>query len=87
MLLTGLDVVAVGTRIRFTASNSDLKTDAAITTDAGLGHEELPLDWALLSPGNVNLQALNNLGSKSLDEQVGREEQMFSVMILRILSY
>ncbi|KFA75667.1 hypothetical protein S40288_08561 [Stachybotrys chartarum IBT 40288] len=57
-------------------------SDAAITTDAGLGHQELPLDWALLSPGNVNLQALDNLGSKSLDEQVGREERMCSVMAI-----
>jgi len=54
---------------------------ATITTDAGLGYKTLnlgtglggasdPSPWALLSPGNVNLYKLNNLGSTSLNDEV-----------------
>lgn len=43
---------------------------ATITTDAGLGSVQLPHEWALLSPGNVNWNYLQNLGSISLNEQV-----------------
>ncbi|VUC29974.1 unnamed protein product, partial [Clonostachys rosea] len=43
--------------------------DATITTDAGLGHSEVPVEWALLKPGNVNWVALQNLGHVSLNEQ------------------
>ncbi|KAI8237192.1 putative feruloyl esterase [Colletotrichum sp. SAR 10_96] len=41
---------------------------ATITTDAGLGNAEDASPWALLSPGNVNLYALQNLASVSLDD-------------------
>lgn len=43
---------------------------ATITTDAGLGNAQVPRTWALLSPGNVNWHALQNLASSSLNEQV-----------------
>jgi hypothetical protein len=41
---------------------------AASTTDAGLGIAQDASPWALLSPGNVNLYLLNNLGSVSLND-------------------
>jgi hypothetical protein len=46
---------------------------ATITTDAGL--LGAPYSWALLSPGNVNLHLLQNLGSVSLNDQVGGATQ------------
>lgn len=42
---------------------------ASITTNAGISETGYSNDWALLSPGNVNLYALHNLGSVSLEEQ------------------
>ncbi|KAI1416400.1 Tannase/feruloyl esterase [Hypoxylon sp. FL1857] len=63
----------------WTAGRSDLASSmmsgavgegyATITTDAGLGSAQSPHGWALLSPGNVNWNALHNLGSVSLYEQ------------------
>ncbi|KAI4660213.1 uncharacterized protein J4E79_006018 [Alternaria viburni] len=41
----------------------------ASTTDAGLGSSPIPDPWALNSPGNVNLYAIQNLASKSLHDQ------------------
>jgi hypothetical protein len=41
----------------------------ASTTDAGLGASQGPEPWALNSPGNVNLYALQNLASVSLKDQ------------------
>ncbi|KAI0803634.1 putative feruloyl esterase [Xylaria sp. FL0064] len=47
---------------------------ATITTDAGLGDSMDPSTWALLSPGNVDLYDLQNLGSVSLSDEaeIGR---------------
>ncbi|KAK2009001.1 tannase and feruloyl esterase [Colletotrichum eremochloae] len=42
---------------------------ATITTDAGLGNAQTASSWALLSPGNVNLYALQNLASVSLEDE------------------
>lgn len=42
---------------------------ATITTDAGLGSAAVASLWALLSPGNVNLYALQNLASVSLNDE------------------
>lgn len=42
---------------------------ASITTNAGISETGYATDWALLSPGNIDLNALNNLGSVSLREQ------------------
>lgn len=39
------------------------------TTDGGLGAALSPDPWALNSPGNVNLYALQNLASKTLNDQ------------------
>jgi hypothetical protein len=46
---------------------------ATSTTDAGLKMQPdmQPDSWALASEGNPNLYALNNLGSASLNDQVG----------------
>jgi hypothetical protein len=41
---------------------------ATATTDAGLGDSSF-IDWALISPGNTNLYALQNLGSVSLNDE------------------
>ena len=41
----------------------------ATTTDGGLGTATSPDPWALNSPGNVNLYALQNLASRSLSDQ------------------
>ncbi|KAF4624789.1 hypothetical protein G7Y89_g13380 [Cudoniella acicularis] len=41
---------------------------ATITTDAGLGSASDPTNWALLSPGNLNLYNLQNLASVSLND-------------------
>ncbi|KAH7406700.1 Tannase/feruloyl esterase [Phaeosphaeria sp. MPI-PUGE-AT-0046c] len=41
----------------------------ATTTDAGVGTEPIPDTWALNSPGNVDLYALQNAGSVSLKDQ------------------
>lgn len=48
---------------------------ATITTDAGLGYSERSRDWALVSPGNVNLYLLQNLGSVALADEaaIGKE--------------
>ncbi|KAJ9210229.1 hypothetical protein DTO166G4_8157 [Paecilomyces variotii] len=42
---------------------------ATTSTDAGLGSASEPAVWALKSPGNVNLEALHNLGYRSLNDQ------------------
>jgi len=42
----------------------------ATTTDAGIGTDSVPDAWALNSPGNVDLYALQNAGSVSLKDQV-----------------
>ncbi|KAH7303832.1 Tannase/feruloyl esterase [Stachybotrys elegans] len=42
---------------------------ATSTTDGGFGHSQTPIPWALLSPGNVNLYALQNMGSVTLRDQ------------------
>ncbi|KAI0426737.1 tannase and feruloyl esterase [Xylaria sp. FL1042] len=42
---------------------------ATITTDAGLGDSMDPSTWALLSPGNVNMYNIQNLGSVSLSDE------------------
>ncbi len=41
---------------------------ATAGTDAGLGSEVTPVNWGLVSPGNPNLNLLENLGSTSLNE-------------------
>lgn len=41
---------------------------STISTDAGLGTAVYPTDWALLSPGNVNLYLLQDLASVSLND-------------------
>jgi S-formylglutathione hydrolase FrmB len=41
---------------------------STISTDAGLGSQVEPTDWALVSPGNVNLYLLENLASVSLND-------------------
>lgn len=46
---------------------------ATVTTDAGLGDSQEPIDWALLSPGNVNLYALQNLASVSLNDEASHQ--------------
>lgn len=46
----------------------------ATTTDGGLGTSYVPDPWALESPGNVNLYALQNLASASLNDQVCRHK-------------
>lgn len=43
---------------------------ATVTTDAGLNADDDPDPWALVSPGNVNLYALQNFGSVSLGDEV-----------------
>ncbi|KAK5654204.1 hypothetical protein OQA88_7378 [Cercophora sp. LCS_1] len=40
-----------------------------ITTDGGLGYAQTAREWALLSEGNVNLYALQNLASVSLGDE------------------
>jgi len=42
----------------------------ATTTDGGIGTSFEPDPWALNSPGNVNLYALQNFASVSLNDQV-----------------
>ncbi|KAK1147064.1 hypothetical protein N8T08_001803 [Aspergillus melleus] len=43
---------------------------ATTTTDAGLGADTPgPQDWALLSPGNLDYNALNNFGSRAYNDQ------------------
>lgn len=42
----------------------------ATTTDAGIGEDSVPDEWALNSPGNVDLYALQNFASVSLNDQV-----------------
>ena len=42
----------------------------ATTSDAGIGSSYTPDPWALTSPGNVNLYALQDLASVALNDQV-----------------
>ncbi|SPO06175.1 related to feruloyl esterase B precursor [Cephalotrichum gorgonifer] len=42
---------------------------ATVTTDAGLGSAADASEWALVSPGNVNLYNLQNLASISLNDE------------------
>ena len=49
----------------------------ATTTDAGIGSSFLPDSWALTSPGNVNLYALQDFASVALNDQV-RSRGVFS---------
>lgn len=46
----------------------------ATTTDSGIGLSYVPDEWALNSPGNVDLYALQNLASVSLNDQVCRNK-------------
>jgi len=55
---------------RSTMSGAIADGYATVTTDAGLGDAPDPTTWALLSPGNVNLYALQNLASVSLEDEV-----------------
>ncbi len=48
---------------------------ATITTDAGLGNAQDAYSWGLLSPGNVNMYALQNLASVSLEDGVSVKQQ------------
>lgn len=41
---------------------------ATVTTDGGVSISNVPDDWALLSPGNVNLYALQNFASVSIND-------------------
>lgn len=50
----------------------------ATTTDAGIGEDSVPDEWALKSPGNVDLYALQNFASVSLNDQVCVEEAKIS---------
>jgi feruloyl esterase len=43
---------------------------AAATTDGGLGTFQHPKEWGLVSPGNLNLVALDNFGQTSLGDLV-----------------
>ncbi|KAJ3533457.1 hypothetical protein NM208_g7977 [Fusarium decemcellulare] len=42
---------------------------ATVTTDAGLGDAYDPFPWSFVSPGNINLYALQNLGFISLGDE------------------
>ncbi|KAH8896061.1 tannase and feruloyl esterase [Thozetella sp. PMI_491] len=42
---------------------------ATVTTDAGTGGASIPDPWVLTSPGNLNLYALENFGSVSLNDE------------------
>ena len=56
---------------------------ATSTTDAGAGLDANPQDatpWALLSPGNVDLNQVQNLGSVSLVDQVSPLDYGFIVL-------
>lgn len=60
----------------FTSANSIYNLVATVadgyvatTRDAGLGPSTSPKDWGLLSDGNVNLFALQNLASVSLHDE------------------
>lgn len=48
----------------------------ATTTDSGLGETYAPDSWALNSPGNVDLYALQNIASVSLNDQVCRNSSL-----------
>ncbi|KAG9229201.1 feruloyl esteras-like protein B precursor [Amylocarpus encephaloides] len=41
---------------------------STVSTDAGLGSDATPVNWGLLSPGNVNLNLLQDLASVSLND-------------------
>ena len=56
---------------------------ATSTTDAGLGSAVDPTDWALTSPGNVNLYNLNNFGSVSLNDQVSSRTDSGNLLTYR----
>ena len=43
---------------------------ATATTDGGVGDNYDPLPWSFISPGNINLYALQNLGLVSLGDEV-----------------
>jgi hypothetical protein len=58
---------------------------ATLTTNAGL--PDSPDSWALLSPGNVNLHLLQNLGSVSLNDQVSDATEPFVIHILENLPH
>lgn len=57
---------------------------ATATTDAGLGNDFSPVTWGLISPGNLNLVALNNFGQVSLGDEVSRSlrQGLFTLLIL-----
>ncbi|KAI2631498.1 tannase and feruloyl esterase [Hypomontagnella submonticulosa] len=49
---------------------------ATATTDAGLGNDFSPVTWGLISPGNLNLVALNNFGQVSLGDEASIAKQV-----------
>jgi hypothetical protein len=59
----------------------------ASTTDSGLGLSYVPDLWALKSPGNVNLYALQNLASVSLNDQVSSQSIELSIFFLFMTPY
>jgi hypothetical protein len=59
----------------------------ASTTDSGLGSSYVPDPWALNSPGNVNLYALQNVASVSLNDQVSSQSIELSIFFLFMTPY
>lgn len=47
---------------------------ATATTDAGLGTSLTPATWGLVSPGNLNLVALDDFGERSLGDLVSAKK-------------
>jgi hypothetical protein len=47
-----------------------------ITTDSGSESVANVSPWALLSPGNANLHALQNVGSVSLNDEVSSKKRL-----------
>jgi hypothetical protein len=58
---------------------------ASVTTDAGIPEAASPAEWLLTTPGNINMNGLQNFGQVSLNDEVKTPSRILFCM--SVLTY